>query len=224
MSVYRHPKSWLVLLVAALATGFAWLSLVNPDMAGLIELCGENGVFAYVAPWDGGRLLGLGAMWCTMGVAMMVPCIALALVCSAWRWRESYGFFTAALCHALGYFGVALPLVIAAAGLEWGLESVGLVRGGSPPNDPAISALFVSVGLGSLVWRRRYCSSPRPWLGPVQSGLWHAYRHLPILVAMIAMQLAAGSMNFGAMFLLALAMLALEFSPRAIRRAALAVR
>ncbi|MBN9335108.1 hypothetical protein [Devosia sp.] len=224
MSVYRDPKSWLVFVVAGLATAFAWLSLINPGMAGLIELCGENGVFAYIAPWDGERLLGLGAMWCAMGVAMMVPCITAALVANAWRWRESYGFFTAALCHALGYFGVVLPLVLAAAGLEWGLESAGLLRGGSPPDHPAASALLVGAGLGSLAWRRRNCPWPRLWLGPVHGGVRHAYRHMPVLVAMITVQLAAGSMNLGVMFLLGLAMLALEFSPRALRHAVPAIR
>ncbi|KFL32176.1 hypothetical protein JP75_04200 [Devosia riboflavina] len=213
MPVYRHPKSWLVLAVAGAATALAWLSLVNPGMAGLIELCGENGVFAYVAPWNGGRLLGLAAMWSTMGIAMMVPCIAVALVASGWRWRESFGFFTGALCHALGYFGVVLPRVLAAAGLEWTLESIGLASGGSPPNHPLVSALLLGAGLAALLWQRRHRIGTMQGQGPALCGVHHALRQLPILLAMISIQLALGSMNLGAMALLSLAMLVGEYWP-----------
>lgn len=216
MPVYRYPKSWLVLAVAGAATALAWLSLVNPSMAGLIELCGENGVFAYIAPWNGGRLFGLSVMWSTMGVAMMVPCIAAALVASGLHWRESFGFFTGALCHALGYFGVVLPLVLAAAGLEWTLESIGLASGGSPPNHPLVSALLLGVGLAALLWQRGHRVGTRRGQGPALYGVHHALRQLSILLAMISTQLVLGSMNLGAMVLLSLAMLASEYWP--IRR------
>ncbi|MBO9590264.1 hypothetical protein [Devosia sp.] len=212
MPVYRHPKSWLVLVVSGLATAFAWLSLANPGMAGLIELCGENGVFAYVAPWTFERLLGLGAMWCTMGVAMMVPCIVMALLSSGWHWRESFGFFTAALCYALGYFGIVLPLLLVAAGIEWTLESLGFVSAGLAPNHPLVSVLLLGFGLIVLTWRR-YRSGTFRQQGPALCGVNHARRHMPAFFAMISAQLALGSMNLGAMALLSLLMLAGEYWP-----------
>lgn len=213
---YHHPKSWLIATSAILLSGMAWLSLFAPGSGGLIELCGSDGVFAYVVPWDAGRLLGLAAMWGAMLLAMLGPCVAKSLVLTGWEVRRSYGQLTGALCHGLGYFGSTLPVIVIAAAGEWALESLGIVAAGAPPQQLlTIIGLFVA----GVILMMRPRSFTRELPGPFGRGVSQAIGQLPRVLGMVCLQLAGGSMNLTWMLALASWMWAAEFLPLRLRRA-----
>ncbi|MDB5585109.1 MAG: hypothetical protein JWP26_79 [Devosia sp.] len=216
--VYRYPKAWLVALAAALLGTLAWWSLANPGSGRLAELCGANGVFAFAHPWDEGRLVGLVAMWAAMMTAMLVPCRITALVSAGWRWRSSYGFLTASLAYGIGHLCLIGPIIVAAAAVEWAMESLGLLVAGQPPDlEWQIALIVVAVGL--LLAGSRVPSSTA-WGGPLAQGVSRAIDQLPVTSAMICLQLAGGSMNLAWMVALTLGMVVLERLMRGHSRAA----
>jgi hypothetical protein len=181
-------RARVALLLGATALGWAaqWWLVAND--AG--PLCGVSAEALL-------SLGGLIAMWSLMVVTMMLP---VTLVRT--RGGEANGF-------SLGYLATALIPAWGAALLEWIFRGLSLMPNGVPPNGMQ----FVLVGL-AMLGLLRDAKTHHPISGSgKRAGIVAGRAHFGASTAMVALQLAFGSMDLLLMLVLALWMLAAAAIP-----------
>lgn len=175
------------------ATALGWLVLSSLSTGYATPLCGAS-VEGLTS------LAGLIAMWSLMVATMMLPATLPLTTCRSAR--EDAGF-------TLGYLAMALVPACGAALAEWLLRASGAMPGALPL--PA--AQIVLVGIAALGIVRDARGHRRVTSGGFHAGLAMGHGHLGACTAMVALQLAFGSMDLLLMAALALWMLAFAMIP-----------
>lgn len=191
-SADRRARAAFVAAVLG-ATALGWLALSSLSAGYAAPLCGLS-VEGLTS------LAGLIAMWGLMVATMMLP-VTLPLVTGR-STREDAGF-------ALGYLAMALVPALGAALAEWTLRAVGAMPG-TLPSSLVAGGL---VGIAALGIVRDARIRQLVTVTGFHRGLATGHAHLGGCTAMVALQLALGSMDILLMAALALWMLAAAMTP-----------
>ena len=123
-------------------------------------------------PWSGGYAGVMVLMWWVMMIAMMMPSaspmiLLFARVSRQARTQEAP--FVPTGVFAAGYVVMWGLFSLLATGLQWGLESVGLMSAGMTPTSALLAAgLLVAAGLYQITPVKqaclRHCRGPLPFL------------------------------------------------------------
>ena len=126
-------------------------------------------------PWSAGYSGLMIVMWVTMMVAMMTPSAAPMILLFARVSRQSRDQaapYVPTGIFAAGYLAVWSCFSVLAAGLQWGLEKVGLVSAGMTPASVWLaSGLLIAAGLYQMTPVKQACL--RHCRGPLSFVLEH---------------------------------------------------
>lgn len=203
----RHDyDSLMVLAGVVLASGVGWWVVVTIMPPQEMWICSAAGLL----PGSAMHGLSLAGMWFAMTLAMMLPSATSEILRVASAHHGSPVTSTA-LPFGVGYLVVTLPLGLAAAGLQWMLESAGLLTGEGRLINPAVGALvLLAIGLCELLMltgaQQRFCGNGHlaKDTSLLLRGLCYGRSMLPCCVAMIGLQFVGGAMNVAWMAVLTL--------------------
>jgi predicted metal-binding membrane protein len=164
------------------------------------------------AAWSPGYAALIFLMWWVMMVAMMVPSAAPAVLlyaAIARRQRQAGPPLVATALFLGGYLAVWALFSLVAAGLQWGLESIGVVTGMMEIASPVLAGLvLVAAGLYQLTPLKqaclRHCRSPLMFIaehwrpgpsGAFRMGLSHGGYCLGCCWFLMALLFVGGIMN-----------------------------
>jgi predicted metal-binding membrane protein len=159
----RHDR--LVLIsVLLLVVLLSWIYLLSgagmtQEMAGMLMPMGTG-------PWTFGYAAAVAIMWIAMMAAMMLPSAVPAILLHATIVRgRGAGAAPATACFALGYFAVWAIFSLAAATLQFALESVALLSPMMKTSSISLAGA-VLIAAGAYQWTPlkqaclRHCRSP----------------------------------------------------------------
>lgn len=206
----RRIQSVLGALV--LLIGVAWISLLLVGPGVLMSICS-----AASSAGNGSRAMALFVMWSLMTPAMMLPCATAQIVGASWARRRHEPVLAAALAFTLGYLALLAPAGITAATVQWSLESIGAIDGGSRLTSPALTGSFLLIASSlemAKVWCGRRIRPVPETVSALDQGLRHGRSRLIACVQMICLQFVGGAMDIAWMAVLTIWMLAGTILPR----------
>lgn len=179
-----HRVGWPIALLVLGASALGWVALL-PLTSGSAALCGREA-----------SLIPTIAAWGLMAMTMMLPATLPMTHCLR---------FGGAMRFTAGYLLVAALPALAAAIVDWLLQTIGLMTNGVPPSAVQAALVCVAIlGMSRDTLNRR---------GNHRTGTAAGLSHLGACTAMAALQLAFGSMQPLLMAALTLWMLAIAFCP-----------
>lgn len=130
------------------------------------------GMMMQPAAWSPSYALLIFLMWWVMMVAMMVPSAAPAILlfsAMARKRKAAQAPYAAASVFLAGYLAAWAGFSLVATGLQWGLESLGMVTGMMEiASAPLAGAALIAAGLYQLTPLKqaclRYCRNPLVFL------------------------------------------------------------
>jgi predicted metal-binding membrane protein len=232
----RHDRALAIAALAAVTLlAWGWLAFGAGLEMGQMDMGG--GQMMLMAPeWTIGYAATIFLMWAIMMVAMMLPSVAPAvlLVAALMRQRGGNHVLGPTGLFVLGYLVVWFGFSLVATGLQWTLDTYGLLSAGMASGSATLAGILL-IAAGLYQWTPlkqaclTQCRSPfeqitmywrQNTLGPLKAGTIHGLFCLGCCWLLMALLFVGGLMNL--LWIAALAFLVLiekllPIGPRASR-------
>jgi predicted metal-binding membrane protein len=213
----------LLVLAALLAVvALAWAYLLFGAGIEMDQMdMGNGAIMLMTPPWTPGYALLIFLMWSIMMAAMMLPSAAPTILLVATLARSGAGRGTTASLFSLGYILVWTAFSVAAAALQWGLDTAGVLSPTMAVANASVAGV-VLIAAGIYQWTPfkqaclLHCRSPiayllnhwhRGALGAMANGMRHGTFCLGCCWMLMLLLFVGGVMNL--FWIAALALLVL---------------
>ena len=153
MLVTALKRDRLVVLGSlVLVAGLAWVYLGR--LAADMDSMAMGAALTAVKPWGAGDFVLMAVMWVVMMTGMMIPTAAPMILTFATinrRKRETGSSYTPTVVFALGYVVVWSGFAVAAALIQWGLQSAALLTPMMVSASPLLGGAIL-IAAGAYQW------------------------------------------------------------------------